>query len=635
MTTDYTNKIVELKADVHTMWRLQCQNLYNSKNLGALAVRECVQNSLDSIRAAIKARKINRGVIRINWKGDDLIIEDNGIGMDIVTLHDKFLTLGGTTKGDADNVGGFGLAKSVILGCGQGFQVETQDNIFSSNDLGKNPIRKQSRRVGTKITLYKVQVGSGKLISDKRWEFEDAIQDYIFSSDIPKDVDILLNGESQELYFKPTKSTHRLPAEFGIGNNLIPANTQLKIDVYKTKSTLKYLYVRLRGLTQFKQYLCWNANSDIVLDIVTTIDPRSSDYPFATNREGLKAQYQGIIEAIRDKVSQAPLSIARDNRYKETLYDNVNDGSRDRIAAATALAKEMVSQQVASTVHEVAKVISSIKSKGGFTPQGGYTPATIVDYVQQYNTAMEQTAKEMGMTKTGIIKSVHPDTLFKLNNPLSHSWLIYEDTQYKPRIKLSRSAVVSTVVIWDTILKLMASNAAQLFTNTNFYPGIVSEAKTMGMCLEKFITKDGESEKRCYVMVNPMEIPEGSSQKVALWMMGVAAHELAHFICGSFEAHGETFSYTREAVMNANLDSVDDVVTIVEAASLQKILHHTNIPSKKTTIKSSSDYSNQSLKELEESARDNGVDVESLQTKYREQRIYRMRLTMALKKAIG
>ena len=294
--TDYTSKIVELKADVHTMWRLQCQNLYNSKNLGALAVRECVQNSLDSIRAAIKARKIARGTIRITWKGDDLTIEDNGLGMDIATLHDKFLTLGGTTKGDADNVGGFGLAKSVILGCGQGFQVETQDNIFSSNDLGKNPIRKQSRRVGTKITLYKVQVGNGKLISDKRWEFEDAIQDYIFSSDIPKDVDILLNGESQELYFKPTKSTHRLPAEFGIGNDLIPANTQLKIDVYKTKSTIKYLYVRLRGLTQFKQYLCWNANSDIVLDIVTSIDPRSGDYPFATNREGLKAQYQGIID---------------------------------------------------------------------------------------------------------------------------------------------------------------------------------------------------------------------------------------------------------------------------------------------------------------------------------------------------
>lgn len=631
--TDYTTKVVELRADVHTMWRLQCQNLYNSKNLGALAVRECVQNSLDSIRAAIKARKIKRGAIRISWSGNDLTIEDNGLGMDIATLHDKFLTLGGTTKGDADNVGGFGLAKSVILGCGQGFQVETQDNVFSSDDLGKNPIRKQSPRVGTKITLYDVQIGDNRLISDKMWMFEDAIRDYILSSDIPKDVDIYLNDKVYPLYFKPTKSTHRLPAEFSIGNDMIPHNTELKIDVYKTKSSVKYLYVRLRGLTQFKQYLCWNANSDIVLDIVTSIDPRSGDYPFATNREGLKAQYQGLIEAIRDKVSQAPLSIARDNRYKETLYDNVNDGSKDQITAASALSTVVVSHQVASTVHEVAKVVSTIKSRGGFTPQGGYVPATIADYVQQYNDAMEKTAKELGTTKKDVVKHIQPDTLFKLNNPLSHSWLIYEDTEWKPRKKLNKSATVATVVVWDTILKLMASNVTSLLSSSNFYPGIVSEAKTMGMCLEKFITKDGKSEKRVYVMVNPLEVPEGSSQKVALWLMGVASHELAHFICGSFEAHGETFSYTREAIMNANLDAVDDIVKIIEAASFQKILGHTP-PEKATSNSTGTDFSKMSIHELEDVASTNGVDVSSLMRKYTDSRIYRMRLTMAVKKAM-
>ena len=47
--TDYTTKVAELQADVQTIWKLQCQNLYNSKNLGALAVRESVQNSLDAI----------------------------------------------------------------------------------------------------------------------------------------------------------------------------------------------------------------------------------------------------------------------------------------------------------------------------------------------------------------------------------------------------------------------------------------------------------------------------------------------------------------------------------------------------------------------------------------------------------
>lgn len=44
--TDYTTKVAELQADVQTIWKLQCQNLYNSKNLGALAVRESVQNEV-------------------------------------------------------------------------------------------------------------------------------------------------------------------------------------------------------------------------------------------------------------------------------------------------------------------------------------------------------------------------------------------------------------------------------------------------------------------------------------------------------------------------------------------------------------------------------------------------------------
>ena len=629
-TNDYTSKIVELKADVHTMWKLQCQNLYNSKNLGALAVRECVQNSLDSIRAAINKGKITRGIIRIAWRGDDLVVEDNGLGMDIATLHNKFLTLGGTTKGDADNVGGFGLAKSVILGCGKGFQVETQDNIFSSDDLGKNPIGKQARRAGTKITLYGVQVGDGQLISDREWQFEEAIEDYILSSDIPKDVDIYLNGHKKPLFFKPTKSTSRLPAEFGIGSDLIPSKTQLKIDVYKTKSAVKYLYVRLRGLTQFKQYLGWNANTDIVLDIVTSLDPRSGEYPFATNREGLKAQYQGIMEAIRDKVSQSPMSIARDNRYKETLYDNVNDGTPSQAAAAVGLGNTIISQQVASTVNEVTTIVANIKARGGFTPQGGYIPATIADYVQQYNDAVEETAKQMGTTKSKVMKQVKPDTLFKLNNPLSYSWLIYEDTEWASRKKMTKSACVSVVVVWDTILKLMASNCAQLFKQSNFYPGIIYEYRTMGMCLEKYITKSGDTEKRCYVMVNPQEVPQGSSQKVALWLMGVAAHELAHFVCGSYEAHGETFSYTREAIMNANLDAVDDVIAIVEASSLQHTLDHpVSAPRSKAA---STPKTKMTLKELEQVAIDKGINLSEFRAKYPDQRIYRMRLTMAIRK---
>lgn len=615
---DYENAVVELKADVHAVWRLQCKNLYNSNNLAALAVRECVQNSLDSINTAIKLGQIKRGKIDVSWEGNDLIIEDNGSGMDIPTLHEKFLTLGGTTKGDAENVGGFGLAKSVILGCGTGFKVETQDNVLTSEDLGKRPIAKQAYRQGTKITCYNAQAVDGKLISECMSTFEFTVEEYIYSSDIPKNVDITVNGESQPMMFIPTSTTKRMPAELGIASEMIPQDTCLNVNVYKSDFSIKYLYVRLRGLTQFKTYLSWNANADIVLDINTTLDPRSVDYPFATNREGLKAKYQGIIEAIKDKVSQSPTSIARDNRYKETLYENVNDGSARQINEARALSVAMVSPQVESAVKGLTKVVDSIKSKGGFIPQGGYVPATIMDYLSQVQTTIDDAIDECGtdVNKSDVVDSLPSDTLFKLNNPLSYSWMVYEDTEYKHR-RISTAKTIALVTLWDVILKLMSSNYRG-YKGDVFYPGLVFEQDVFGLTMEKLITKNGDSEYRRYIMLNPLAIPTGSAQKIALWIMGLAAHELAHCFCGSFEAHGETFSYKREAIMNDNLDELENITAMVKAARI-------------TSTAPATKYSKLTVSELEQVAVDKGVDVTALKAKYPNPSIYRMRLTMAVK----
>lgn len=608
MSRMYENKIVELKADVHAVWKLQCQNLYNSEDLAALAVRECIQNSLDSIRRAMAQKTIKRGKIAVSWEGSTLFIEDNGEGMSVKTLHEKFLTLGGTTKG-GDEVGGFGLAKSVILGCGSGFKVETQDNVFTSEDLGKRPIGKQSYRQGTKITVYDAQVGKGKLISDRSSVFNLEVKDYIYSSEIPKDVDITVNGVNYPLQFKPSKKTSRLPAELGISTEMIPRDTNLRINVYKTDNYSHYLYVRLRGLTQFKTYLSWNANCDIVLDFDTNINPRDVDYPFSTNREGLKAQYQGIIDAIRDTVSQAPMSIARDTRYKETLYDNANGNEKAR-----EMSVALVSPAVVNSVKSLKKVVENM---GGITPQGGYTPVTIADYLTQYAESLDTAIGEEKVTKTQVVKQLPPDTLFKLNNPLQYSWLVYEDTMWKHK-RLSKSRIISTVALWELILKVMSSKYADA---TEVYPGIVLEDGTLGMCTERYITKDGKSEKRCYVMVNPLLIPQGSYQKVALYLMGVAAHELSHAYCGSFEAHGETFSYKREKLMNLNLDELSHITALVKAANLRG--------GKKTT---SSEYREMSIAQLEELAKSKGIDIKALQAKYTDSKIYRMRVIMKLKR---
>ena len=601
---NYDHKIVEFNADIPTLWKLQCRNLYNSKNLAALAVRECVQNSIDSIQQALKCGKISHGRIEIEYADDTLSVTDNGMGMDIETLHTKFLTLGGTTKGDEDSTGGFGLAKSVILGCGTGFKVHTQDNEFSSDDLGINPIHKTTYLNGTQITMVHPQVdGPG---------FKNAILDYVYSSIIPNNITVTFNGIEHEYQFTPTNTSKRMPVELGISNVMIPKDTLLELNVFKTKTSVHYLYVRLRGLTQFKTYLSWNANCDITLDFQTTLDPRSNEYPFSTNREGLKAAYQGIVEAIRDKVSQSPTSIAQDDKFKETLYDNVSQNE----VAARNFATVVTNKQVMETVKSIQNTVQNID---GFTPQGGYVPTTVLDYVS----SIQETAKHYNTTPSQIIQQVQPKTLFQLNNPLAYSWIIYDDTQY-PHKKIPQSTVVSMVVVWDTVLRLMTSMVDYLLDDKVFYPGVVFQQNTNGMCLEKTIfPNENQPERRCYIMINPLEIPSGTPMKIALYLMGVASHELAHLICGSFEAHGEAHSYTRELIMNSNLDHVMDVIALVKSSKFHKLVGQVH--------SQSSPFKNMDLNELMEVASEHNVDVQQLVNKYTHPQILRMRLIMALK----
>lgn len=618
---DYTTKVAELTADVKTIWRLQCQNLYNSKNLGALAVRECIQNSLDAIKKARKLGQISplSGRIDIDITPDKLVIEDNGCGMDIKTLHEKFLNLGGTTKGDEDNVGGFGLAKAVILGCGSGFKIETQDNVFTSDDLGKNPIQKQSYRQGTKITLYNVQVDKNTTIKTNTDRLLYAVLDYVCSSDT-EFIPVRVNGKLYRPYFEFSNKTRRSPAQFDISSTMIPDNTKLKIHVFKDKSTSsKYLYIRLRGLTQFKQYLGWNANCNIVLDFQTKLDPRSSEYPFSTNREGLKAQFQGILEAIRDKVAKSPLSISSDDEYRETLYDNTS-GSVEQARAITSSVSGTSTVQV---VNEVSKVID------GIIPQGGHTSPSIADRAKQYNEQLEDMAKEQGITKQQLIKQLSLESIKKLDNPLEYSWIVWEDKTTTPR-KLPKAKTVECVVVWDSILRLMASNYSDLSSSV-FYPGIVTKKDTLGLCVQK--TVNGQN--RTFIMMNPIETPMESDTQTALYLMGLAAHELAHFVCSCYEAHGETWAYTRESIMNANLSQLENIIKIVKVGKLRKTLSKLSSKPEQNQNSCSIEFTSMTLNDIEIMAKQYGVDIQSYQEKYANESILRMRLIMAIKRQMS
>lgn len=628
---DYSSKIVELSADVATIWRLQCRNLYNSKNLAALAVRECIQNSIDAISSAIKLGQIKPedAAISIKTSGNDLIITDNGVGMDIQTLHEKFFNLGGTTKGDEDNVGGFGLAKAVILGCGTGFKVETQDNVCTSEDLGKNPIKKSTYFQGTRLTLFNVQTGKDTLISDNTSQFKSAVMDYVLSSDIK--VKITINDEVYAPYFDTSSSkARRTPAEFGISSSMIPDKTKVRIWVFKDKSSYscKYLYVRLRGLTQFKHYLGWNANCNIILDFDTNLDPRSVDYPFSTNREGLKAQFQGIVEAIRDKVSQSPLSISSNDEYIETLFDNANSN----VESSRAIIASVSSESMFTVAKEVDKLNKTLIADG-IIPQGGWMTPSVGDKINQYNEKMSELAKASGVSVQQLIKQMSPEQIKSLDNPLDYAWIIWEDSE-KSYKKINKSKAPEYITIWDNILRLMASRYSELDGKV-FYPGVVSKKDVLGLCVEKHI----QDNFRTFIMFNPFEVPTDTDCQIALYLMNLAAHELAHFACSAYEAHGETWAYTREAIMNNNLTQLETVIKLVKIGKLRKVFTKmkdsgdSSKDSEDSDSDSRIDFSSMSFQELLDKATDLDIYVGPFKAmSIKNMPIARMRLVMAIKR---
>ena len=557
--------------------------------------------------------------INVDIQGNDLIITDNGIGMDLKTIHKKFLSLGETTKQDSlENVGGFGVAKAVILGCGTGFVIETQDNIFSSEDLGKSPIRKQAYRQGTRITLKNVQIGENKTIEDDPKGFIYSLLVYITTSNT--DIPIYINGDEYESWFKETRKSRRDPSKFGITDYMIPQNTKIKINVFPgDKGEYKYLYVRLKGLTQFRRYLGWNATCDIVLDFQTTLSPTSPYYPFLSSREELTHKCNQIIDVIKDKVTQSPLSITSEDKFKESFYDNKSTSSEQ----ARIVTSSVTNDNTEEIILELNDIISETISDNQIVQN------SIVHKTQQFVQDINNLAQEQSVTKKQFVQSLTVDSIKQLDNALEYSWLIWEDKD-TPSKRVNKSRVVECIMLWDTLLRIMASNYPRL-RGTIFYPGLVYQPKTLGLCVEKMVN----GYERAYIMVNPFEIPLKSDLEIALYLMGIASHELAHFACGTYEAHGETFSYTREAIMNVNLSQVELVVKLLKTSKFKKTLKKfikANEPKSNKRDESGLNFKGVSLLEVTQIAKDYGVDLSEFR-KYTDSSILRMRLIMAIKQA--
>jgi hypothetical protein len=330
-------------VNVGIAWKFFTSSIYQSGDLPVLAVRELLQNSRDSLTAAIRQRQIRPEDARFDVTWDrathTLTADDNGLGMDERTILEKFLVIGESGKrgaGDSgEAAGGFGVAKAVILGASSTFRWEivTRDNLaISKGDGGDVEVFDAPHRAGCRIVLHDVSDEFDSVWDRARQTYvriEDRIRELLAANDLPG-VRLTFNGaEVRPMFSRRGGSKIALDASWG-------NNVNATIKAYKRPPGDKggAYYIRLDGLAQFRTPSSRGGlKVDIAVDLSTTVRPGQPGYPLNAARDAFQDTASWAFADLVDQVEQENESTGR-NSDEDEVYDPDSDDADARAGAA-------------------------------------------------------------------------------------------------------------------------------------------------------------------------------------------------------------------------------------------------------------------------------------------------------------
>jgi hypothetical protein len=328
-------------VNVARIWSFMTTSVYQSGDLPVLATREAIQNGIDAIKAAIRARKTRAGEGRftVTWDGDRraLTWEDNGVGMDADTILTKFLSLGDSGKRDAGDseeaAGGFGVAKAVILGTSKTFRWElhTRDNLAVSEGADAEvQIFDAPFLQGTRITIFDVDD-----TYDHQWDharqawvsITDRLRELLAANDLPG-FTLLLDGEEvTPMFSRRGGAKVRVEGSWGRG-------TEATVKAYRRPPGDRQgaYYLRLGGLFQFKvPSQRGGLKADVVVDLLSAVRPGTAGYPFNAARDALQDHARWAFRDLVDEVERENESVGRDQ--EDEVFDPDSDDADERRGA--------------------------------------------------------------------------------------------------------------------------------------------------------------------------------------------------------------------------------------------------------------------------------------------------------------
>ncbi len=245
--------------------------------------REAIQNAVDA-----KAKNLT---LSVQESVDEDLVEvtciDDGIGMDKDTLQFKFLALGGTTKGQAGQIGGFGVAKKILCFRWPRWKIYTREHYLHSEN-GKMEYETGEYRSGTMLKVW-MPKESGM------YTRADMAKEFLGRCNLPG-VKATINGTPWGGRWLPNGKHVR---------NLQGDRADAKVYYTKESKLLQgQCYVRTgEGLFMHDRYLSSEVKGYVIIELVAKQNPKTNQpYP---SRDFLAASRDDLTdERLKEAISK-------------------------------------------------------------------------------------------------------------------------------------------------------------------------------------------------------------------------------------------------------------------------------------------------------------------------------------------
>lgn len=485
--------------------------------------REAIQNACDSGATVIRCDAVEQA------DGSWLVsCDDNGSGMDRDTIETRLMKIGGSGKrGVAGSIGGFGIAKNMLLYTWPEWEIRSRDVMIKGSTIRGSDFVEVPAREGTRITV--------RMPGDKHTDAVFA-RSYIDRCDLPG-VTFYVNGERLKGTLK--------------GRQLVKNETEFQL-FFNRGETTSALMVRARGIKFTGSLYLFDVQVDVEIGGQVIVDLLLPSITQLTdNRDGFNTRDSGgyyTKQKITEFAKELTVEGKRALKAKQSLVSHAFRGEGkfqavEREAQATAAvgavgaSPKVVGERLASYL----KTYGEDDAEVTITQRGGVSmPMSSPEAAR----VMMDSMRGPSAVEAGIKQVIwRPDFYVEQEVPgykIPRAILEYEatpDGEEKKLVYISPRAA-RLVSVWADLCRFVMM---QLGSTKTFGVGFIFSTDTGAA----YLRKDGED----WLLLNPfrdvrhqktMLVPSNKNDLKHLYASAI--HEATHMADG-ISHHGIEFAY--------------------------------------------------------------------------------------------